>query len=182
MSPRKLHALTLAIALVFGLAAVAWADHHGHGRKERRDRYEQEAVPPVNNALYKQTCGGCHMAYQPGLLPSGSWREIIAGLGDHFGQDISPDDADKATILAYLEANSAERSPSKRSRKIMDCLGGATPPRISEVPYIVRQHEEIRPGDYKDAQGQPLTPANCAACHTTAEQGVYDDDNVRLPR
>ncbi|MBU0973733.1 MAG: diheme cytochrome c, partial [Proteobacteria bacterium] len=24
--------------------------------------------------------------------------------------------------------------------------------------------------------------SNCIACHTTAEDGIYDDDNVKIPK
>ncbi len=32
-------------------------------------------VAPVKNALYLEECGACHFAYQPGLLPSRSWKK-----------------------------------------------------------------------------------------------------------
>jgi len=49
-----------------------------------------------------EACGGCHFAYQPELLPSGSWDKILAGLDDHYGEVIEIDPKSKKDIVQYL--------------------------------------------------------------------------------
>ena len=34
----------------------------------------RQDVAPVQSAAYQEECGGCHFAYQPGLLPAASWQ------------------------------------------------------------------------------------------------------------
>ena len=50
-------------------------------------------------------------------------------------------DADsKKIILNYVKSNGAEYSSAKRAVKIVGSLGGQTPVRITEVPYIRDKH------------------------------------------
>lgn len=62
----------------------------------------------------------------------------------------------------------------------MSSLGGATPLRITEVPYILKKHHKISPDVLRRPSIQTLS--NCAACHRTAANGVYDDDSVAIPK
>ena len=39
-------------------------------------------VAPVDFAPYQEECGGCHMAYPPGLLPAEAWQQVFDNLGD----------------------------------------------------------------------------------------------------
>jgi len=132
---------------------------------------------PVTNELYKKTCGSCHFAYQPGLLPERSWEKIMDSLGTHPGVFLSLEDSTKEKIRKYLVQNSAENSPSKRSGKILASIdSGRTPLRVSEVPYIKYKHDEIRPDVFK--RKSVSSRGNCIACHRKAGQGVYDRDVV----
>jgi len=67
-------------------------DDNTHGRHEddRKsfDHHRRKEMNPVNNPTYKEECDACHFAYQPELLPSGSWEKILSGLDDHFGEVI----------------------------------------------------------------------------------------------
>jgi len=177
----------LLVCLGLGLYPEATdADHHGSGRGWGRKagdhdgrRHARQSFGPVENPAYREQCGGCHMAYQPGLLPAASWQRILAGLGQHFGTDVTLDQEDRAAIAGYLEANAAERSRSNRAAKISRSLAGQTPARITEIPYIRRKHAEVPAQVFqRTAVG---SPSNCRACHLTAEQGVYEDDLVRIP-
>jgi hypothetical protein len=44
-------------------------------------------VPPVRNPAMLKECGVCHIAYPPQMLPARSWKKIMAGLADHFGEN-----------------------------------------------------------------------------------------------
>jgi hypothetical protein len=153
-------------------------DYHSgqKGSKHDRERY----LKPVENAAYKEACAACHFSYQPELLPSGSWEKILTGLEDHFGEAVELDPESKKTIAEYLNANAAEHSSAKRAVKIMRSIGDQTPLRITEIPYIRQKHHEVSADVLKRKSIGALS--NCSACHTTAEKGIYDDDNVMIPK
>ena len=185
----KLIAFLLVLSLTAGgVLCMAFADDDGHRDKHRyqkrgQNHFEDNGhsdLPIVSDPDYTENCGACHFAYQPGLLPSGSWERILAGLSDHFGESIEIDSESAKTISAYLRANSANYSSRKLSLKIMKSLGKQTPLRITEAPYILREHHEIEQNVL--ARKSIGSLANCAACHTSAEKGIYDDDNVTIPR
>ncbi len=134
----------------------------------------------MTTPLTPADCGSCHFAYQPELLPAGSWEKILSGLEDHFGQAIELDADAKKVVDGYLTANAAEHSKAKRAVKIMKCLGSQTPLRITEIPYIQNKHHEISPDVFKREAVGSLS--NCTACHTTAEKGTYEDDIVVIPK
>ena len=58
-----------------GFYYSVFADHNDNDKGKKNGHY----LSAVNNPTYKEQCGGCHFAYQPGLLPSGSWEKILAG-------------------------------------------------------------------------------------------------------
>jgi hypothetical protein len=171
-----------------GVFYPAFADHDDHKERQRyqkRERRHSEHngkrnLAIVNNSMYMENCGACHFAYQPELLPSGSWEKILNNLADHFGEDIDLDDESRKIIAEYLKANAADYSPAKLSAKIMKKIGNQTPLRITQIPYIQRKHHELQPSVFKRKSIGSLS--NCLACHTTAENGIYDDDNVTIPR
>lgn len=152
-------------------------DDHRHG-----EEHGEAHLSPVNNDTYKELCGACHFAYQPELLPSGSWEKILAGVQDHFGQEIEVDTESKKIILDYLKANGVEHSSAKRAVKITRSLGGRAPLRITEVPYIRDKHrDEDIPADAFERESVG-SRSNCIACHTTAEKGIYEDEYARIPK
>jgi Dihaem cytochrome c len=167
---------------------AALADHDDHGKGHRYQKGERKRsghngkhnMAPVNNLMYSKNCGSCHFTYQPGLLPSGSWHMILKRLPEHFGEDVDVDEESRKTIAEYLQTNAADYSPARVSTKIMRSLGPQTPPRITQIPYIKHKHHDIRPAVFERASIG--SPSNCVACHTTAENGIYDDDNVMIPR
>ena len=191
MSTRRGIILLVALFLmVNGVFYAAFADHDEHKERKRyqkRHRYSSEHngkrhLKPVNNPTYKETCEECHFAYQPELLPSGSWEKILAGLADHNGEEIEIDQESKKIISEYLKANSAEYSSAKRAVKIMKSLRGQTPMRITDVPYIRHKHEDDDIPADAFTRKSVGSMSNCVACHTTAENGIYDDDHVVIPK
>lgn len=143
------------------------------------DHRESKSFPSVTNETYKRSCGACHFAYQPGLLPARSWVKIIDSSSVHPGGDLTIDKKARSEIMNYLEQNSAEKSPSKRSRKILYSVGSDTPVRISEISYIKQKHRKIKQEVF--ARKAIGSRANCIACHRSAANGVYDDDDVVIP-
>ncbi|MBW2324351.1 MAG: hypothetical protein JRF41_12700 [Deltaproteobacteria bacterium] len=101
-------------------------------------------MKPVDNPTFQDECGSCHFAYQPALLPSGSWDRILNRLDDHFGEEVELDQESKKIICDYLMANAAEHSSAKRAVKIIRCLKGQIPSRITEIGYIQRKHRKVK--------------------------------------
>lgn len=142
-----------------------------------------KGVAPVKMALYQESCGECHFAYQPGLLPSRSWKKMMlpASLEDHFGENAELPEKDRLAIEKFLLENAAEHSLYKRSIKIVRSLkDDQTPLKISEVPYIKRKHSEI-PARMITGNKDVRLLSNCNACHTKAVEGSYDDESVYIP-
>jgi hypothetical protein len=132
-------------------------------------------------AIWKAECSSCHMAYPPGLLPERSWRKMMAELDRHFGQNASLDAPATKAILDYLVENSAERSTHRRAPRFLRAVPAtATPLRITENPYFVREHDEVSPDVWK--LPKVGSPANCNACHADAERGDFSERNVGIPR
>jgi hypothetical protein len=152
--------------------------HRGHDHAQRHHR--EKHLKPVTNDAYKETCGACHFAYQPGLLPSASWNKVLGNLHDHFGHAVEIDEKSRESIGKYLVDNAAEHSSAKPSVRIMKCLRGRYPDRITQVPYILRTHSAIPSEVF--ARKAVGSLSNCSACHKAAAQGVYEDGDVAIPR
>jgi hypothetical protein len=156
-------------------------EHEGFiASRGHKDKHSSRYMEPIDNSVYRDECSSCHFLYFPGLLPSGSWEKIMDDTHNHFGEDLFLEEETIEEIKGYLLAYSAEKSKSKRSRKIVRNLGDNTPLRITEIPLIKREHRGIRAKVLKRESVGSLS--NCDACHKTAAQGDFDEDNVRIPR
>ncbi|WP_155326300.1 diheme cytochrome c [Desulfosarcina ovata] len=180
----RLWTLCFLFPLILSATAIS-ADDNGkkHRYRERRhggdNHYAEKYLKPVSNTTYSEHCSACHFAYQPGLLPSESWRKILQSSEDHFGDTVDLDAEAREEIHAYLTLNAANTSSSKLSQKIMHCLDGQTPLRITDIPYIRKAHHEIG----RNVVNRPSVGSlsNCIACHRDADRGIYDDDRVSIP-
>jgi len=144
--------------------------------------YEKKLdVAPVTNKLYINECDSCHFAYQPGLLPSSAWKKMMSDLSNHFNTDASIDDEDFKLLSKYLDDNSAEKNMHyKRSNRIVSSIKhGQTPNSISETPYIIKKHDEIREDLITQKEVKGLF--NCMACHKTANKGIYSERDINIP-
>lgn len=135
---------------------------------------EDEYFPPVRDDVVLKECTECHMAFPPSMLPARSWRAVMAGLDNHFGENASLDAASVQHITDYLVTNAADTG-GKRRGILRGLATEDVPLRISETPWWVRQHRgEVRPGAFEDPKVG--SKANCAACHRGAERGIFEDD------
>ena len=133
-------------------------------------------VALVENPIYKEECGSCHMAYPPQLLPGKSWTKLMAGLDDHFGENAELDGETAQMIEKYL----VDTSRSTSYRKLRRNLGDKSPLRITELPYFKHEHDEIPPGLIRD-NDKINSLSQCNACHRKAERGQFDEDDVYIP-
>lgn len=158
MSSNTLRQIMLP-AIVLGLAAVtsAWGD-------------AGSLMPAKVPAAYAQECAACHLAYPPGLLPARSWKRLMGGLDRHYGTDATLDAATLKQLDGWLQANAGTY---KRVNE--------EPPqdRITRSAWFERKHREIDPTVWKLPSVK--SAANCAACHTGADRGLFDDDQLQLP-
>lgn len=173
-----------SVALLAGLlwvSGAAWAEQDL--LEAMVTPLRQKEVVPVDNKQYKDECGSCHFAYQPGLLPTKSWEKLLApeALSQHFGENAELDKDTLQVIHDYAVANAADKSYHKRSRKIaLATAQGEAPLRITEVRYIKRKHHEI-PEKMVKGNKDVKSLSYCDACHTQAAKGVFDADTVKIP-
>ena len=166
----QLTTLTMAVTLsAYAVPLLANGDSKGPG------------VAPVNNSFYAEECGACHFAYQPGLMPARSWQKLMANLEDHFGENAELEAEEQKALTDYLVNNAAEFSKHKRSVKIIRSLPkDKTPLRITEIPYMVRKHDEL---SSQMVAGNPgvKSLSYCEKCHTRADTGSYSEDDINIP-
>ncbi|MCE6953164.1 cytochrome b/b6 domain-containing protein [Cereibacter sphaeroides] len=136
-------------------------------------------MPVAFDATTRAECSACHMAYHPSLLPADSWRALMAGLPDHFGEDASLDTATVAEIEGWLVANAAEGSDTLPAH-VFARVAPEAPFTISETPFWNRLH-----GDLPDAlfrRASIKSRSNCAACHADAESGLFSPFSIHVPK
>ena len=121
------------------------------------------------------------MVYHPGLLPERSWKKVMAGLDNHFGENASLDAATHDEIAKFLADNSADKQTNRRSSRINQSIPvSSTPMRISETRYFTSKHDEISPNTFK--RKSVGSASNCIACHKGAEKGDFSESQVKIPR
>ena len=130
--------------------------------------------PPVTNTVVKEECGSCHLTFAPSMLPASSWTRTMANLKDHFGDDASVDPKLADEITAYLVANAGDQGGQRYGSKLLRGVSATNAPlRITELPKWVSEHRKVPDWEWKHKDVR--TKANCAACHTNAELGYYDE-------
>lgn len=120
--------------------------------------------------LYKQECAACHTAYPPGLLPAASWQRLMRGLDQHYGTDASLEPVQVQQLTAWLGANAGTY---KRVNE--------APPqdRLSRSAWFARKHRKVSAAVWQ--RPSVKSASQCAACHTQANQGFFDEHQVRIP-
>lgn len=146
----------IALIALLGLALPAFAD--------------RLPMPSNAPASFKTECSSCHIAYQPALLTASDWRQIMAGLNDHFGSDATVTPQKRQEITAFLERYAGDASR----------LGSAgNPPRITQTQRFVRKHREVPAKFWRDPRVK--SAANCEACHRGAANGNYGEHDIAIP-
>lgn len=125
----------------------------------------QQALPK-----YAQECAACHVVYPPALLSADSWQRIMTGLSRHYGVDASLEESQVETIARWL------KSEAGRHKKVQ-----VSPPedRISRSDWFVREHRRVSSEVWQLPSVK--SPSQCTACHTQADQGRFDERDLRTP-
>lgn len=129
---------------------------------------------PVADPVVKEECGACHLPYAPSMLPARSWQRLMGQLDKHFGDDASLAPETAQRITDYLVANAADTGGERFGTRLLHGVGNeSTPLRITELPRWMREHRKVSDQEWRSKKVG--TKANCAACHTDAERGYYDE-------
>ena len=132
----------------------------------------QVIFPPVMDAKTRAYCGSCHMAYQPSMLPTGSWRLIMENLDDHFDEKIELKSDLFQSISQYHVSNAGDKITAGVAGQI--ALQGLDPNknplRITDTPYFKQEHNFLENKVLDDWVG---SAANCPVCHVGAWVGDY---------
>jgi len=138
------------------------------------------AAPKSPAQLYQSECSDCHVAYPSMLLSTASWDAVLSSLDKHFGENAELDASDLHVIKKYLDSHNYDQSRIKRRYNgRFDTLG--TPLRATKTRFFKSLHHEVSD---RLVSGNPKvkTFARCEACHAGAENGDFDEDDVRIPR
>jgi mono/diheme cytochrome c family protein len=119
---------------------------------------------------YTAECAACHTAYPPGMLPAKSWQRIMKGLDQHYGSDASLDAKTVAEIGQWLQTHAGTY------KRVSE-----PPPqdRLTKSVWFERKHRKIEPAVWQLPSVK--SAANCAACHTGTDKGLFDDDHLQRP-
>ena len=105
----------------------------------------------------------------------------MGGLDHHFDESTSLVPATQADILLFLEANAADSGTSRIGRKIMKRMqANEAALRIAETHWFVHKHDGVSKSVW--SRKSVGSAANCAACHRQAENGVFDEDTMRVQK
>ena len=186
--------VSLGAILLFGISAVSvsfandddYRENEANESHERHERSEQHEAGSSHSAGFKQDkvysseCGACHLAYPPNLLPAESWKKIMSGLEDHFGENAETDKQTATHITAYLQSQALPIAKRSKWSRMLRNMKDKAPMRITKLPYFVHKHDEIPTKMVKD-NPKVGSFSQCNACHKEAEKGMFDEHSVKIP-
>lgn len=133
----------------------------------RADETEHRTSSTQLHPRYQQECAACHVAYPPRLLPAESWQRLMKNLPRHFGTDASLDATTTRQLSEWLTAHAGDRRAPPQDR-------------ITRSSWFLHEHDEVGASTWQRASIK--SPSNCAACHTRADQGDFNERFIRIPR
>lgn len=154
----KTHLAILAVALL-PLAAQA----------------DKLPLPADAPPAFQAECASCHLAFPPQLLTADDWRQTMARLDKHYGDDARLDEKTRRLLENFLTKNAG----SAWKLGAGGTAGGKEPPRLTTTPWFKRKHREVPGADWTHAKVK--SPANCAACHPRAAAGSYREREIVMP-
>jgi hypothetical protein len=141
---------------------------------------ESFAATESGSKLYQTECGVCHVAYPPAFLATDSWDALLQKLDSHFGDNAELAANELATIKAYLDNHNYDQSSIKRRYGTRFDTPG-TPLRVTNTHFFRAIHEEV-PDRLVTGNQKVKSFSRCEACHARAQEGSFDEDEVRIPR
>lgn len=106
----------------------------------------------LGQKIYLESCGSCHIAPPPGILPTETWQQLLPDP-QHYGLQITPlVDPPLALVWNYLQTFSRQQRAEER-----------IPYRIEESRYFKALHPRVK-------LPQSIRFSTCATCHPGAAQ------------
>lgn len=172
----------VAMAIIVAISLFALFTFKPYLSSSEDNPYLPYALPPlVQNTLWQESCGECHLAYHPATLPQRSWERLFAEQDNHFDEELGLSEEDVTALLAYARANSAEQVARELSwRTLQSVAPSETPLRITETEYWKQTHAGIDEAVWRHDKVKGRL--NCAACHRDAEQAGFSNGAMRLPQ
>ncbi|MDQ6983700.1 MAG: hypothetical protein Q9M44_03185, partial [Ghiorsea sp.] len=147
MSKKVFWAVMLGI-VVFGILAATraiWQDPADQIWMKGMIK-KLHVLPSEQNLAYDKACASCHMLYAPSMLPARSWKKVMAGLSDHFGDNAEVSAEVRDEVSLYLQRFAADKVENIYAQSMLGLLGDdETPLRISETKYFTLLHDVVRP-------------------------------------
>ncbi len=143
------------------------------------DEWEYRRMMPPPSAeqqQYREACGGCHIAYPPRFLRAGSWKRLMAGLGDHFGERADLEVDEREEILQFLTSYSS----TSRWYEFWNQDDSKAPLRITETRYFRHEHDDI-PRRMIVNNPDIGSISQCDRCHRNAADGSFSEHQIRIP-
>ncbi|OHC74769.1 MAG: hypothetical protein A3G18_09985 [Rhodospirillales bacterium RIFCSPLOWO2_12_FULL_58_28] len=136
--------------------------------------------PAIADEAVARECGECHMLYYPQMLPQKSWKIIMDGLADHFGENAALEQDVLKKVTDYHVANAADVDDNRLAKKFMEGVDLSNPPlKVTTTPRFIKKHSGIP--DQVFTQKEVGSKARCGACHLNAKDGRIDDDDAVIP-
>ncbi|MBI4985766.1 MAG: cytochrome C [Rhodocyclales bacterium] len=131
----------------------------------------QPDIPQDAPASYKAECGSCHLAFLPALLCDSDWRDVMAQLDKHYGDNAGLDDRTRQEIEDFLVRNAGARWRM--------LFGSGDPPRLTATVWFNHEHGKLAEAVWSDKRVG--SAANCGACHPGAERGLFSGRDLTMP-
>ncbi len=174
MNKSRLFALCATVIAPAALLLVsAWSDAAAPGASAGQAPDAAAATIADPAVSYRTECGSCHTPYPARMLPAPAWRQIMARLDNHYGDNAELPPETQARLSRYLvdHAGRASRYRDPAADKL---------PRITLQRWFTHKHDEI-PARMVTENPKVGSFGNCSACHAGAAQGRFNEHNVRIP-
>lgn len=125
---------------------------------------EPNPVPPIptvdfvpqryqlGQEIYRNTCGTCHIALPPAVLPSETWRQLLSSP-EHYGRQLQPLlDPSRQLVWQYLQIYSR---PDKAGERL--------PYRVNRSRFFHALHPQVE-------LPSVISLSSCLTCHPRANQ------------
>lgn len=161
-SGRKPSVLILILLILFwcgilgwGLAQVSAGKQLSQATPAASEVETTDVVPQpyqLGQKIYLESCGSCHIAIPPAVLPVETWQQLLQDP-QHYGQQITLlTEPSLSLVWNYLQTFSR---PQRKEERI--------PYRVAESRYFKALHPRVK-------LPQPVSFSTCATCHPGAAQ------------
>ncbi|MDJ1182934.1 hypothetical protein [Roseofilum casamattae] len=101
--------------------------------------------------LYRETCGSCHIALPPAVMPAQTWADLLQD-SQHYGVNVRPLlDPGRRLVWNYMQTFSRPLLKDE-----------ATPYRLRTSRFFKALHPQVK-------FTEPIHPDGCISCHPSAK-------------